>query len=74
MKSIYPKLSGRIKEKCGNQYRLADVMDISNTQMTKLLSGKANWNQRTILSACDILDIGINEIPAYFFEPLTIKR
>ena len=68
MKSVYPKLSGKIKEFCGTQYRFAEMMGCSNSQMTALINGKAYWNQKTILTACDILNIDIEDIPAYFFE------
>ena len=68
MKSIYPKLSGKIREVCGTQCKFADMMGLSNQQITRLVGGKTYWNQKYILTACDILNIDIEDIPAYFFK------
>lgn len=63
----YSKLNGKITEVYGTQYNFADAMGLSERSVSLKLNGKRRWKQQEIVNACNLLKIGIEQIPAYFF-------
>lgn len=66
----FNKLRGRIKEKFGSESEFAKKMGLSRSTMSQKLNNVWDFSSSEIIKACDLLDIGYNDIPAYFF---TIK-
>lgn len=64
----YSKLSGKITEKYGTQYKFAKAMDLSERSISLKLSGKVEFKQSEIEKACEILEITKKEIVEYFFK------
>ena len=67
VKFDYSKLLGKIKEKGLIQAEFAQMIGISPTTFSLVISGDAYLRQPTIDKACDVLGINRKEIPAYFF-------
>lgn len=63
----YSKLLGRIKTVFKTQEAFARAMDMSLVAVNQRLNNKTDWKPKEILKACDILNIGHDEIPDYFF-------
>lgn len=63
----YSKLSGRITEKYGTQFRFAEAVGLSERSVSLKLNGRAGWKQCEIVRVCELLGISSNEIAAYFF-------
>lgn len=63
----YSKLSGRIVEKYGTQMNFADAIGLSERSVSLKLNSKIGWKQSEIMRICEALEIGIDEIPDYFF-------
>lgn len=63
----YSKLLGRITELFGTQSKFAEAMKISKHTISAKLNGKSEWKQPEISKACQLLNIPIREIHAYFF-------
>ena len=63
----YRKLRGRIKEKFDLQDEFANKMKISSTTLSKKLNGKTDFTRCEIVTACEILDIPLEEVSEYFF-------
>lgn len=66
----FNKLRGRIKEKFGSESEFAKKMGLSRSTMSQKLNNVWDFSSSEIIKACDLLDIGYNDIPTYFF---TIK-
>lgn len=63
----YRKLLGRITEIFGTQAKFAEAMGISEHTISIKLNGKSEWKQPEIAKACQLLNIPIREMHAYFF-------
>lgn len=63
----YSKLRGKIVEKYGKFSMFAKAFGLSEHSLSKKLNGKIFFKQDEIARACALLDIDIQEIPAYFF-------
>lgn len=63
----FSKLLGRIAEKFGTQTKFARAMGWSERTNSIKLNGIVDWKRSDILRACEILEIGMEEIPTYFF-------
>lgn len=63
----YSKLKGRIIEKYETQGKFAAVNQLSDRSMSLKLNNGIGLSQDEILKWCELLDIKIVEIPAYFF-------
>ncbi len=63
----YSKLLGRITEKIGTQYKLAEAVGLSERTVSLKLNGKIGWKQTEIEDICKVLDIDRSEIGDYFF-------
>ncbi len=63
----FSKLLGRIKEKFRTQTNFAHAMGWSERTNSVKLNGAVDWKGSDILRACEILEIGLEEIPTYFF-------
>ena len=61
------KLRGRIIEKYGTAKAFARVIGKTEQTVTAKMTGKSGLSQEDIIEWCNILDIGANEIPIYFF-------
>lgn len=64
----YSLLRGRIVEKFGNNYTFAYMMGMSERSLSVKLNNKRKWNQQEMEKACELLDLDLSEIPAYFFN------
>lgn len=64
----YSKLRGRIREKYGTQEAFAKAMNMNYTTLSNKLNGKTEWTREEIERACTLLEIPVQEIPAYFFN------
>lgn len=65
----YSKLRGKIKEVFGTQDAFAEAIGIGRVTLSQRLTGKLDFSQNEINSACEVLGIDICEIPIYFFTP-----
>jgi len=63
----YSKLDGRITEKCGNRGNFARKINLSERSVSLKMNNVRGWKQSEISSACDVLEIPHEDIPAYFF-------
>ena len=63
----YSRLRGRIVEKYGTQDKFGEILGISNTSLSKKMTGKSGFSQSDILKWCALLDIDLNDIGAYFY-------
>lgn len=63
----YDKLRGRIKEICGTQDAFAEKLGIGHVSASRRLNNQLDFSQDEIFRACDILDIDLSDLPAYFF-------
>ena len=63
----YAKLNGKISEIYGTQGSFAKAMGKSERTISMKLCGKIDFKQDEILKAVEILGIGAEEIPQYFF-------
>lgn len=69
----YSKLRGKIKEICKTQDIYASKLGIGRVSLSQRLNNILNFSQDEIRLSCDILDIGTDEIPIYFFSPKVQK-
>lgn len=63
----YNKLRGRIKEVCGTQDVFAEKLGISRVSLSQRLNNILEFTQEEIYKACEILNISMEEVKAYFF-------
>ena len=73
MEFDYSKLLGRIREYGYTQKTLAALVKMSVSQLNQCLKGKANFKHTKILAICEVLDIPISEIGAFFYALKTRK-
>ena len=73
MEFDYSKLLGRIREYGYTQKTLADVVEMSVTQLNQCLKNKSNFKNKKVLAICAVLDIDISEIGLYFYTLKTRK-
>lgn len=64
----YSKLRGRIIEKFDTQGKFAAVVGLSDRSMSLKLNNGIKFSQDEIIIWCELLDISIAEISAYFFN------
>ncbi|MBR2181534.1 MAG: DUF739 family protein [Oscillospiraceae bacterium] len=64
----YSSLRGRIFAKCKTQEIFAERLGITGHTLSHKLHNKAEWKQREIQKACEILDIRREQIGEYFFS------
>lgn len=65
----YKKLRGRMVEFGLTQKDLAQKIGTSHSQLNRKLAGDFSFRQSEIQAICEVLQIGDNEIKAYFFTP-----
>ena len=63
----YAKLRGKIREVYGVQEAFAAGMDMNKSTLSQKLNGKSEWTRAEIETACLLLSIPVDEVPAYFF-------
>lgn len=63
----YSKLRGKIKEVFGTQDAFAETIGIGRVSLSQRLTGKLDFTQNEINSACDALGLDKSDIPVYFF-------
>lgn len=64
----YSKLSGKIVEKYGTQYKFATAMGFSDRTMSLKLNNRVGWKNYEIEQAIDLLGLSVEDIPEYFFR------
>lgn len=64
----YAKLRGRIVEKGFVHSEIAEQLGISKQAFHKKISGDVGFTQKDVIKLCEILDIDISDIGAYFYE------
>lgn len=67
MTKDFSKLSGKIVEKYGTQYNFAIALGLSERSLSLKLNNKVGWRDEEMERAIDLLDLDLNDIPAYFF-------
>ena len=70
MTKDFSKLSGKIVEKYGTQYNFAIALGLSERSLSLKLNNKVGWRDEEMERAIDLLDLDLNDIPAYFFSNL----
>lgn len=65
----YAKLRGRIVEKFGTISNFGSVLGLSGVSMSKKLTGVTGFSQADIIRWCELLEIDIADVGAYFFTP-----
>ena len=63
-------MSGKIVEKYGTQYNFAIALGLSERSLSLKLNNKVGWRDEEMERAIDLLDLDLNDIPAYFFTNL----
>jgi hypothetical protein len=63
----YSKLRGKIREVFGTQDAFAEAIRIGRVSLSQRLTGKLDFTQNEINSACEALGLDKGEIPLYFF-------
>lgn len=66
-KFCYDKLLGKITEVCRTRENFAKAIGISGTSLQSKLSGRTEFKQSEIATACEVLSIDEKDIPLYFF-------
>ena len=66
------KLRARIIEKYGNQKNFAEAMKMKECTLSRYLAGRT-WKGATMMKAIELLEIPLEEINSYFFEPAVAK-
>ena len=69
VKFDYSRLKGRIIERFGTASAFASAMGFKPNMLTSRLKNETPWKDQDILTACKLLCISPEEIPAYFFTP-----
>ena len=64
----YSKLIGRIAEKGETRESLSAKIGMSSMSLRSKLQGKTTFRQDEIVTIADVLEIEIEEIPAFFFS------
>ena len=67
MVKTFPKLRGRIIEKYGSQVDFANQIGSTDVTVTNKLNGKYDFSMPDIIKWCKALEIGKDEVGAYFF-------
>lgn len=70
MTKDFSKLSGKIVEKYGTQYNFAIALGLSERSLSLKLNNKVGWRDEEMERAIDLLDLDLNDIPAYFFTSI----
>ena len=70
MTKDFSKWSGKIVEKYGTQYNFAIALGLSERSLSLKLNNKVGWRDEEMERAIDLLDLDLNDIPAYFFTNL----
>lgn len=65
----YMKLHLRIIEKCGSLKEFAKQIGLSQNAVTDRMKGRVTWRMQDIEASLSVLDIGRDEIGAYYFTP-----
>lgn len=68
MEYNYNKLRGKIKEVFGTQQEFCKHLQCSERTLSYKLSNKICWRQNEILKTVQLLGLGIEDIPVYFFN------
>ena len=63
----YAKLRGRIVEKFGTIGKFGEAVGLSGVSMSKKLTGSTGFSQADIIRWCELLDIDLADVGAYFF-------
>lgn len=63
----YAKLRGRIVEKYGTISRFGEAVGLSGVSMSKKLTGLTGFSQADIIQWCELLNIDLADVGAYFF-------
>ncbi len=74
MRWNYAKLRGKIKEVFGTQDAFAEALGIGRVSLSQRLNNLLEFTQEEIFKACGLLDIAVNDIPDYFFCPLSSEN
>lgn len=67
MTKDFSKLSGKIVEKYGTQYNFSIALGLSERSLSLKLNNKVCWRDEEMERAIELLDLDLNDIPAYFF-------
>ena len=67
----YSRLKEKIKEKCNTQSNLAKKIGISEVSLSAKLNNKVEFSQFEINKICETLEIAKEDIPGYFFTPMS---
>ena len=70
MTKDFSKLSGKIVEKYGTQDNFAIALGLSERSFSLKLNNKVGWRDEEMERAIDLLNLDLNDIPAYFFTNL----
>lgn len=63
----FAKLRGRIVEKFGSQAAFAAALGWREALLSTKLNGKSGWAFDEVMTACELLEIPLNEAHLYFF-------
>lgn len=63
----YRKLRGRIIEKYGTLDAFYRRLNISKTQASKKMTGKAGFSQKDIIEWSELLDIDLKDVGLFFY-------
>lgn len=69
----YAKLRGKIKEIFSTQDAFAEALGIGRVSLSQRLNNVLEFTQEEIFRACELLGISVDDIPDYFFCPLSLE-
>ena len=65
----YNKLRGKIKEVFGSQDAFAAAMEMNRATLSAKLNDRTGWTIKEAETACQQLNIPLEEMHLYFFAP-----
>lgn len=63
----YSKLLGKIKQEFGTQDNFAEALGLGRVSLSQRLNNKLEFTQEEMFKSCEILNIPLIELPAYFY-------
>lgn len=64
----YAALRGRIVEKYGTQQEFCEALGMSQTSVSKKMTGQTGFSQQDIEKWCELLDINLGDIGRFFYK------
>jgi len=68
------KLAEKITEKYGSQKAFAEALGMQESTLSRYLNSGRDWKGSKLIKAIKLLEIPVQEVESYFFEPRVEKN